>query len=436
MGAPLAPGGGKGARAPLWVDRQAGVAVITGQPVPVRSVGTTGALAVAGTVVRPLAFAERTRLVGEAGTLPDPASAVAAAVARAAAGTDRDEIVTALALHLAGAGDDGPSFIAAVVAVATQLGWGPGDIETTAATEVDRLATLLGAESASEAEDGWQRVVFAVGPSVDATGDDMAALVRSLAEDLLRRSAAPLPAPARPAHPPSDARVPAGSAPPQASAGATAVEEVSASPGSAPVAVGTPPPEVGATHPVQEPPAAAPGSATRGGWRAHAPETLHEPGVADGGAAADRPAAQPSVASVRPFPSSSGHATTELPRRPDGGVPPSWRDASAAPLAPARPTVPAGSLLATPGAAATPRHAMPARPATDRPTQATQEWPDPAPQHLGALSWPQRPDAATPVTVAAFQAAEATLDAIDVDGLATALAVTLDEECDLRGLAR
>ena len=41
-------------------------------------------------------------------------------------------MVTALALHLAGAGDDGPSFIAALVAVGTQLGWGPGDVETIA----------------------------------------------------------------------------------------------------------------------------------------------------------------------------------------------------------------------------------------------------------------------------------------------------------------
>jgi hypothetical protein len=180
---------------PVRIDPSAGAATIGPATVRVWPAGPGGELrvgALRGPVVRPLAFGERTRTVVMAAALDDPVRAVAAAVLAAAATGPADEawatagpvasgedgrVVEALAMALAGAGDDGPSFTDALLALVA-AGWDPRVVAATEAAEVDRVAVRLGAGAD---EPAWQRLVFG------ATDADVGAVHRELAEDLIQR---------------------------------------------------------------------------------------------------------------------------------------------------------------------------------------------------------------------------------------------------------
>lgn len=421
----------------IRLQRDEGFAVVADRRVRVRPVGTSGALAVAGTVVRPLAFGERTRIVAEAAGLPDPATAVAGSVARAAAGTDRDALVTALALHLAGAGDEGPSFVAALVAVATHMGWGPRDIEPVAATEVDRLAGLLGAAGGTpEPEDGWHRVVFAATPAAD--DDDVAVVVRSLAGDLLRRVAAPLvrAAATAPADPdPTRGRSRSQAAVPHGSGGGQAGGQLLRTARLPSLSVADGGERVLPARP--NPPAPVRAAA----W-AQSPEA---PDGALPPAATPAPVAPngslPPVSAVRPVgvvPTPSAALGVEPGPSPTPGV----ADAGSATPA-ARPTSP--PTAAADGAITAPPRSRWARTPDAAPWWCDAEAGHDGPQRGAGRQWP----AADPH--AGLRAGPATADAAVADGgfrlgtaptatvaadVASALAAQLESECDLRGLAR
>lgn len=166
-------------------DAAAGVARVGSTVVPVTDAGADGSLRVggaAGPVLRPLAFGERTRVVSRARAAPDPRESVCAGVRGAATvvpGEGDPVLLDVIALALCGADEPAPPFADAALLVARAAGWDPSQLLEAPAAEVDRLARQLGgAPSAS----GWTRFVFA-----DDDGGELEEIRAELAEALLER---------------------------------------------------------------------------------------------------------------------------------------------------------------------------------------------------------------------------------------------------------
>ena len=175
-------------RGSIILDLGRGFALAGGTTIPVAPAASPGALRVGGpegTVLRPLAFLERTRLCREAAALANPGEALAMAVSQAAtvsAGTGEADHIDVLALYLAGAdAEDTVDFSTAVLTLVSVTGTPLAAFAEAPAAEVDRLAADL--ISAHE-DDGWTAIRFA---EADRGEQDLAALRRELAQNLLRR---------------------------------------------------------------------------------------------------------------------------------------------------------------------------------------------------------------------------------------------------------
>ena len=126
-----------------------------------------------------VSFAERSRLVAEALAADDPVTALIGALRDAAAEGDGGALPEAVALALAGGGEDAPAFEECAVEAARRCGWNWAQVSEAPAIEVDRMAARTREEPAA----GWKRFVF--GPR----GGEVEALSREMAERLLARGA-------------------------------------------------------------------------------------------------------------------------------------------------------------------------------------------------------------------------------------------------------
>jgi hypothetical protein len=172
----------------ICIDLDHEVATFAGESVTISEASPSGSLRVAGgPVIRPLSFSERNRIVLRASGAPDPVERVYSGILRAAT-TDAGETtgcsaeaVQIMALALAGATLEAPSFAASALLVARATGWGPVELAEAEAAEVDRLAIQL---SGPPEESGWSRLVF------PAESGSRESLRRELAANLLERAVA------------------------------------------------------------------------------------------------------------------------------------------------------------------------------------------------------------------------------------------------------
>lgn len=168
-------------------DPASGIALVAGTRVAM-SAAAGGALRFGGAegrVLRPLSFGERTELVSAASALPAARDAMAAAILAAAtleSGSGATALMEVLAMWLAGAAFDAPDFIETTLLVARAAGWPPQELFTAPAREIDRLAVHLNQQGgASE----WKSLVFAEAPA-----ETIEAVRARFADRLLRRSGA------------------------------------------------------------------------------------------------------------------------------------------------------------------------------------------------------------------------------------------------------
>ena len=167
-------------------DPAAGIAIVAGRRVPMQADAASGAIrfgGAAGSLLRPLAFAERTEVVSESASLAFARDAVAAAVLRAATverGTGETTLLEVLAMWLAGAAWDAPAFDETTLLVARAAGWTPHELFSAPAREVDRLAVHL--DEARQASD-WKAIVFAERPA-----ESVEEVRTRFADRLLRRA--------------------------------------------------------------------------------------------------------------------------------------------------------------------------------------------------------------------------------------------------------
>jgi hypothetical protein len=168
------------------IDTASGQALIGSILVPVRETGNHGELQVAGPsgpILRPLTFGERTRLVTRAAVLPAALDSLCAGVLQAAImqqGQAEHIVQEILALTLAGAEQEAPSFAETALRVARAAGWELSQLFAAEAAEVDRLAIYLGGHLQ---DFGWTRVIFG------RSEDTLESIRQELGERLLQRAA-------------------------------------------------------------------------------------------------------------------------------------------------------------------------------------------------------------------------------------------------------
>lgn len=162
--------------------------------VPVGETGTPGEIETGGgTILRPLTFGERTRIVGRSGVDVPAVSQGVLQVSRVRAGADSPRVLEVLALALAGADQEAaPPFAEAMLQVAGASGWSLPQINDAEAAEIDRLAVFLAGQTELPPDDGWNRIVFPTGPTeMNSVGGDVLEQVGfALANQLLRRAGA------------------------------------------------------------------------------------------------------------------------------------------------------------------------------------------------------------------------------------------------------
>lgn len=179
-----------------FIDTARGEFVLGDLALPVADAEPTGALRLlspAGPVFRPITFGERFRLVERAAVAADPVESLCAAIMKCATVLPGEMELSAaqwnacqtLALMLAGAGIEAPSFAEAMLLVGGRAGWGYREIEEAEASRIDHLARRL-EPKLPDPDDGWSRVVF---QQEEPSGPD--AIRRDLATRLLSRFADP-----------------------------------------------------------------------------------------------------------------------------------------------------------------------------------------------------------------------------------------------------
>ena len=172
--------------APIVIDALRGQAQLGQYRLPVAEAGPAGELRVGGPdgpVLRPLTFAERSRAVNRAAANAQPVDALCAALLRAATvrpGSAPQLPQEILALALAGASEDAPPFVEALLMLARATGWTLQQLEAAEAAQVDRLALHL---QTPTTEPGWNRLRLA-----HPGNDELLSLRSDLAERLLRRA--------------------------------------------------------------------------------------------------------------------------------------------------------------------------------------------------------------------------------------------------------
>ncbi|TDE88873.1 hypothetical protein EXU48_21400, partial [Occultella glacieicola] len=182
------------------LDLGAGRAVVGDRTIEVAPTGSGGGLRVGGTVLRPLGFGERSRVVAESDAVaPGDVAAVAAAVLAVARSADAGEpargdehprvVFEALALHLAGARTVGrtPGFAEVAALAARGFGWAAEQVLGADADVLDRLVDALVPATDDDAP-GWTRIRLdgVAGPDLPT---DAGAVRDALARDLLTRAA-------------------------------------------------------------------------------------------------------------------------------------------------------------------------------------------------------------------------------------------------------
>jgi len=163
----------------VHIDLDRGVVLLGSAVVPCVVAGANGEVRVdGGCLLRPLAFAERTRLVWLAATAEDAEAVLAESVLvfTTVEPADRRAYDDVVALALAGAGEEAAPFDETLVAAARATGLSPDELLVAPARAVDALA---------RAEDGgeWNRILFAQ-PTAEA---DWAPMRAEFCGRLLRR---------------------------------------------------------------------------------------------------------------------------------------------------------------------------------------------------------------------------------------------------------
>lgn len=181
------------------LDPTAGHVLLAGRRTPVRAAGEGGRVQLGdadGPVLRPPTFGERSRLVAAALGSPGAATTLAASLVATLCertGPCDARVQQAVALLLAGAGEDGPPLIEAAALVARATASSLPAVELLEATQVDFYARAL-AGGDDDTDDGWHRVVLAPARGDEETDAEMAAsdalVVIELAESLLARGRA------------------------------------------------------------------------------------------------------------------------------------------------------------------------------------------------------------------------------------------------------
>ena len=444
-----------------------------------------------GPVLRAASFAERTRAASWASTSAAPREALCASLVQACTVRDGEaerRVLELAALWLSGAGDEGPPFAATALRVAQAAGWDLSQIASTEAAEVDRLAASLG-EPVTEPP--WRRLLLTRDPSreLDELRDELAdrLLARAVpfADETAARgaplaqekTAAPdallaqekTSAPGAPLAQESSAHAAPPSPPvPAASTPAFALSPV------APAAWPTAPSSSLATSaPLLATSLVASGAFVASAAAPIAPASTASPAVSTSSASpiaaeTPRPHARPRLLALpaMPAPGASDAPPVERAAAPTLARPaiaPASRalHAVAAPVAhaPAIVASPAGrpaanAPLGTGDASAS--RALPSSPGTGgapdaaRPpsrSRSTDPWPVAAPSPAAmaasriadAPPWPaamMRSQAIAAARPTVAPVVEAAPRAVDAEDLAEALATLLDDEADLRGLAR
>lgn|GEM_PF-3992610 len=169
------------------IDLLGGTAVLGTMAVQVAPAGPSGEIQVGGVdgpILRSLTFGERAEAVANAAASADPTLNLCQAALRLATarpGRAESTSLEILALVLAGADHELPSFVETTLLVARSTGWSADQIARTQAVEIDRLAAFV---SEVQTEPAWNTLLLAPGE------DEVLGAIRArLATTLLRRGA-------------------------------------------------------------------------------------------------------------------------------------------------------------------------------------------------------------------------------------------------------
>ncbi|SEL93528.1 hypothetical protein SAMN04489760_10148 [Syntrophus gentianae] len=169
---------------PLIFAPESGEAIIGSERISFVPLGDDGSIRIEGrpgSIIRPLCFGERTRLLIDALQADDPLAFCSDLLVHAATNSPAAALspgVKVLALMLAGGNIEAPSLSRTVAVVAEATGWPPEIINAKTAIEIDRMAFDL-----TTLNPGWNRIVF---PRQGA--DDAEAIISELVTDLLNRT--------------------------------------------------------------------------------------------------------------------------------------------------------------------------------------------------------------------------------------------------------
>jgi hypothetical protein len=167
----------------LIFSPESGEAIVGSERVSLVPVGDDGSVRIfdhSGSVIRPLRFGERTRLLIDALRSDDPPAFCSDLLVFAATNAPVDVLTPAekvLALLLAGGNIDAPSLSRTIAVVAGSTGWSQDIINAKTAIEIDRIAYDLTSRSSD-----WKKIVF---PRQGE--DDVDAMISELITGLLRR---------------------------------------------------------------------------------------------------------------------------------------------------------------------------------------------------------------------------------------------------------
>jgi hypothetical protein len=171
------------------IDAARGEARIGHRVIAVAAAGPRGELRIdeggSGTVLRPLSFGERGRILARTLCTAEPLEETCAGILAGSlvrVGGGESAIIEILALLLAGAGEAALPFAATMSVVARATGWDYAQLAEAEAMEVDRLAMQL---AEAKAESDWNRLILAAQPAVE-----LMAIRAVLAGNLLARAEA------------------------------------------------------------------------------------------------------------------------------------------------------------------------------------------------------------------------------------------------------
>ncbi len=169
---------------PLIFAPESGEAIIGSERISFVPVGDDGSVRVegrSGSIIRPLRFGERTRLLVDALQADNPPAFCSDLLVHTATNSPADTLSAeekVLALVLAGGNIDAPSLSRTVAVVAEATGWPKEIIAAKTAIEIDRMAFDLTSHNS-----GWNKIVFPL-----QGADDVDAIIGELTTVLLNRT--------------------------------------------------------------------------------------------------------------------------------------------------------------------------------------------------------------------------------------------------------